>query len=178
MEKNLKYLLIFVFIIFWVIAIIIGYKKGKKNRTQRYVSENIIHLDKNLSSVPVKEKLLQPKPILFKLNPQVFEPYDYSLKIDNMKEKLTIINEKGDEVKPSQSDKMVFDSFTLNILDHDLRKEESLKKVIQFPIEKGPEEEFYKGMVEPKDETTNMEMKEQIAQTNLLKKPEHLIYTN
>lgn len=178
MDKNLKYLFIFIFVVVWIVAVIIGYNKGKKNRGQRVVSEGIIHLNKEFSSAYIDKKLLQPKPILFKLDQQVFEPVDYSLKIENMEEKLTIIDEKGNELKPSQSDRMSFDSFTLNILDHDLIKEESLKKAIRFSIEKEPDEEHYRGMAELGDENNDIETKKQSAETNLLKNPEHQIFTN
>lgn len=178
MDKNLKYLFIFLFVIILVIAVIIGFNKGKKKKRQKIISEGIIQLDKKPSSVSKDNKLLQPKPILFKLSQQVFEPFDYSLKIKNMEDKLTIIDEKGNELKPSQSDRLTFDSFTLDILDHDIKKEESLKKAIRFSIEKKPDEEYYKGMAEPGDGNSNSETKSQTAKTNSLKNPQYQIFTN
>ncbi len=178
MDKILKYLFISLFVIILVIAVIIGFNKGKKKRRQIIISGEAIQLDKRLSSALKDKKLLQPKPILFKLSQQVFEPFNYSLKIENMEDKLTIIDEKGDELKPDQSDRLTFDSFALNILDHDIRKEESLKKAIRFTIEKAPDEEYYKGMAEPGDENTGTEIKSRIAETNPLKNPEHQIFTN
>lgn len=164
MSKNLKYLLGFLFFIIWVIAIIIGYNKGKKATFQNTTSDSIVTLDKELPSVSDEKKLLAPKPLLFKLDQQIFKPFDYSIKIGYMAEDITIIDEKGNRLKPSQSDKMALDLFTINIMDHDLREEESLKKAIQFPIEKGAEEEYYRGMVEESDKENKMEFKKEPSQ--------------
>ncbi len=179
MDKNIKNLLIFLFCVIWIIAIIIGYNKGKKNANRDRSSDNAFSIAGTSDMEKNFDSLLPPKPILFKINDEVFEPYTYKIKIDNIDEKLSIIDEKGNVVEGSQSDKLAFNAFSFNIMDKDIKKEDALKKMIKFDIEKDVQEEHYKGMLDEFDikDDVKKNKKENKGSDNI-KDPEHLIYTN
>ncbi len=150
MDKRTKIILWVLFVIIWSIAVIIGLKKGSLKNTASDTGD-IIYTGNGVSSAEEGAELLQPKPLLFQLDQRTFEPFKYSMKINSMGENLTIINQKGKDLDPSQSDRIAFSFFSLGVLDHDLRDEDSLKEAVKFSIEKEPDEEHYRGMVEPGD---------------------------
>lgn len=190
MDKRIKIILWVLFVIIWIIAVIIGWKKAS---LENIASDpgNIIYTENGVSSAEEGAELLQPKPLLFQLDQRTFEPFKYSMKINSMGENLTIINQKGNQLEPSQSDRIAFSFFSLGVLDHDLRDEDSLKKAVKFPIEKEPDEEHYRGMVEPGDienegkedqeqgvpDQGAAEEKKKVSQTNV-KGGQPQIYTN
>lgn len=177
MDKNLKNLLVFLFIIICVFAIIIGYKKGKKRALIYKSSDDIIMQSQNLQENQNSSEILSPKPILFKVAKESLKPYNYSIKLQNIEEKFSIIDEKGNLFRGSQSEQLSFNLFSLNVLDNDIKKEDTLQKAIKFDIEKSPKEEHYKGMVEADD----FKEKEKVSPSlkkEKLKSPKPLIYTN
>ncbi len=169
MDKNKKKLLWGLFIAVWGIGVVIAFFSGKKSNLENY---NVIMRPDERSASP----LLEPVPLLFKLDRGTLELYKYSMKMGREVD-LTIIDEKGNPLNPSQSDRIAFDFFSLNVLDHDLRDEESLKKSVKFLIEKDQKEEHYRGMVEEDDEDQGsgpVDMEKGAE----LKDPKPQIYTN
>ncbi len=177
MDKNLKILLIFLFILVCMFAIIIGYKKGKKRALIYKSSDVIIMQSQNLQENQNKAEILSPKPILFKVVKESLRPYNYSIKLQNIEEKFSIIDEKGNLFKGSQSDQLFFNLFSLNVLDNDIKKEDILQKAIKFNIEKSQEEEHYKGMVDADDFKEKEKVSPSLKKKDI-KSPKHLIYTN
>ncbi|MBU1078065.1 MAG: hypothetical protein KKH98_12280 [Spirochaetes bacterium] len=183
MDNNLKYLFIFIFILIWMFAIIIGYKKGKqKAEISSTKYEIVFETDRNdEEKSSLRLNLLEPKPILFKTPEEAFEPQNYSVKINNIEENFNIIDEKGNLLKGSQSEELSLGLFSLNIFDNDIKKEESLQEAIKFEVEEDTKEEHYKGMPEEGDimRTPMKPMKSRVTNAGKkVKDPAAVIYTN
>ncbi len=146
MDKKIYTILLIIFIFFWIIGIIIGYKKGAKKNIQ-YADNSKVY---SFKTKP-KLKIMDAKPHLFSVEQFISEPknYQYKSKIAN---KFSIIDEKGNKLEDDSNSK-VDKVFSYNILDSDIKSEEDLKKSILF--DKGSESknktEFYKGFVEKED---------------------------
>lgn len=175
MTQNVKYAVILAFVSIWLIAIMIGFQKGKKAAYQagneQYIED--IHKEDDQTSLQKQVDILIPKPILYQMADELEAPKLYALKISSIKDDIRIINEKGDELPFSQSDRYGFNLYSFNIFDSDLKTEEELKKQIQFDLEEQEPEEFHKGIEE-------LEIKEErslLYNTNI-KKADSLIYTN
>lgn len=178
MEKNLKTLFGLLFVAVWILAIVIGFNKGKKKASEQEVTliEDILPLSRE-EKTGADKVLLDPAPVLSGLSSEALEPRLYSLKNLSVKEDLSIISEKGDELSPGASDRLSMDLFAFSIFDNDLKNEDDLKKEIRFDLEEKGAEEHYRGIEEaPAGKArTNRPVPEKKPG---VKKAESVIFTN
>ncbi|MDD5066346.1 MAG: hypothetical protein PHF84_04805 [bacterium] len=175
MDRNIKYIIGLFFIVIWLVAIVVGYQKGKKKASLDYsYVEDILPRDKP-GTASGEKTLMDPKPFPFTLDAETFEPKLYSVKVNTIKEDLSIINEKGDELGPDQSDKLGLDLFAFNIFDNDIKTEDELKRQIKFNLEEKQDEEHYKGMEERMESSSNSRTENKRP---VIKKAESQIFTN
>lgn len=169
--KHIKALALLLFLIIWITAIIIGYRKGKEIARQKQMpSKYIPVLSEKIKQSKDTYNIMAAKPKIFEITQKEFTPVNYVYRI-SMKGKLKIIDEAGNVIKSTSGKEMLYNLFVYNIIDTDLKSEEELKEKVKFKLEPQLQEEYYPGITE------ETEMEQKTAEIEL-KEPKGMIKTN
>ncbi|MBN1898460.1 MAG: hypothetical protein JW827_06755 [Spirochaetes bacterium] len=169
-NKSVLALLVFLFILIWIIAIFIGYQKGKKiaKDDARTLYESYDLEEKKDSSDILQKSIMKAIPLPFEPSFERFTPVDYIYRI-SMKDRLKIIDEEGNVIKSSSPAADFYNLFAYRIIDTDIKTEDELKEKVKFQLEAQAEEEYYPGiMEEPMAESvSNIKKGPAVLQTNM-----------